>query len=649
MRFRSILGVLAASILTVGPAVAAGLAPPPPPPPPAPGAPPGAEAPPAPDAPGATAPAPDVTPPRLGGTWGSVSFWRPGDEQWAAAQVNTPLAPGDSIATGADGTAEIQIGPRAFVRVRPGTQIELNDQQPDRLTLRLDAGEVSIDLREVPAGQAIAVQTTAAVLAPQGPGLYRARFDQTAAFEARGGGRAGVLPANGAQGVIGSGEQVTIAGAGIDRRPAPPEDAWDRWNEARTAVLVASPSAQYVSADMYGTQDLDRYGSWSSTPDYGEVWYPASVPAGWMPYGAGRWIWDARYHWTWVDDAPWGWAPFHYGRWVEVRGRWAWVPGPRVVRPAYSPALVVFLDGPVIATRPVGWAALSWGEPLVPWWGPPRFAGVPTWRGWHGPRVVNNVVVQRTTVVNVKQITVYRNVNVNHGVVAVPHDRFGHDHVGPGRLANVDVRQLEPLHEALPVRSVRANVTPPRRPDNVGRRDAHPPADRRKDDGGDRRNGPKNQRSGIHGPQPPAAPAARVTAPRERDDRDPRTPPVERTDARTDPPSRPAAAPAEARRTTPRLPEDSRTRPAARGDAPGADQGIHTRPAALSPATAPQTTRQAPARPGRATPARPDHAAPARAERAAPARAERPAARTERAADHAARPDAKDHKANAGH
>src|SRR2546426_811018 len=44
------------------------------------------------------------TPPRLSFVDGEVSFWRPGAEDWAPAQVNTPLAEGDSVYTGGAGT-----------------------------------------------------------------------------------------------------------------------------------------------------------------------------------------------------------------------------------------------------------------------------------------------------------------------------------------------------------------------------------------------------------------------------------------------------------------------------------------------------------------------------------------------------------------
>ena len=43
-----------------------------------------------------------VTPPRLSYSEGAVSFFRPGAQDWAPAQINTPLAPGDELYTGND-------------------------------------------------------------------------------------------------------------------------------------------------------------------------------------------------------------------------------------------------------------------------------------------------------------------------------------------------------------------------------------------------------------------------------------------------------------------------------------------------------------------------------------------------------------------
>jgi len=120
----------------------------------------------------------------------------------------------------------------------------------------------------------------------------------------------------------------------------------------------------------------------------------------------------------------------------------------------------VFLGGPVrVGVRPVCWAPLAWGEPIVPWWGRPGFVGVATWRGWGGPHVVNNVVVNRTTTVNVTNINVYRNVTVNNAVVGVSSDRFGHHDERPRRIEQAEARQLTPVRGALDVKPVAASVT----------------------------------------------------------------------------------------------------------------------------------------------------------------------------------------------
>jgi hypothetical protein len=119
----------------------------------------------------------------------------------------------------------------------------------------------------------------------------------------------------------------------------------------------------------------------------------------------------------------------------------------------YAPALVAFFGAPsvrvAIGVPGVSWVALSWGEPLVPWWGRPHFVGRPTWVGWGGPRVVNNVVVNRTTVVNVTNINVYRNSSVQHAVVAVREEQFGRGSVH--RVAQIDARRLEPARTPLRV------------------------------------------------------------------------------------------------------------------------------------------------------------------------------------------------------
>jgi len=400
------------------------------------------------------------TPPRLSYIDGEVSFWRPGAQDWSPAEINIPLAPGDELYTAHQGDLELQVGTRAFVRAWGDTQLGLANQEAGFLQFKITSGHVSLDLRSLDQNQTVELDTPQAAFTIDRAGYYRVDVEPAqTSFITRRGGRATMTPAGGQSVVITPSEEIVLASAPnapVQAYVAPELDVWDQWNYTRTEHLLDSVSARYVSSTVYGVDDLDHYGNWRVVPTYGTVWIPESVPSGWVPYSTGRWIWDPHYGWSWVDTAPWGWAPYHYGRWVFIDGFWAWTPGPIVVRPAYAPALVAFFGAPgvaVAANAPLlSWVALSWGEPVVPWWGTSRFVGRPSWTGWGGPRFVNNVVVNRTTVVNVNQVNVYKNVSVQNAVVAVREDRFGRQSVHEARVEEVDTRRLQPVRGAIRTR-----------------------------------------------------------------------------------------------------------------------------------------------------------------------------------------------------
>ncbi|MGE5257164.1 MAG: DUF6600 domain-containing protein, partial [Hyphomicrobiales bacterium] len=316
----------------------------------------------------------------------------------------------------------------------------------------------------------VEVATPNAAFTIDRPGYYRVDvIGERTSFIVHRAGRAFVSPASGEAFSIAPSEEVVIEGSehpAVSSYSAPPLDSWDNWNYARTEWLLDSESARYVPPGVYGASDLDRYGRWRDVPDYGPVWVPTGVPAGWAPYSTGSWTLDPYYGWTWVDTAPWGWAPYHYGRWVYLNSYWCWAPGPMVARPVYAPALVAFYGGPHGAAAiggngpVVGWVALGWGEPCIPWWGRPGFIHRPWWGGWAGPRVVNNVVVHRTTVVKVEEIHVYRNAGVHNAVVSVREDQFHRDGFSHGRFTRVDAKDLQPMGAPLRARETPARAAP---------------------------------------------------------------------------------------------------------------------------------------------------------------------------------------------
>src|SRR4029453_5460873 len=174
-------GLLALMLLLSGaaPGLAGNAAPPAPaasPPP----APPTPETAPAPAEGQSQAEAPEATPPRISYLHGEVSFWRPGAQDWVPASLNMPLAPGDILYAGPAGNVEVQIGPRAFARAAYGAQLGLDNQEPDFVQLRATSGYVSVDLRELPPGHAVELDTPGAAFTMDRAGYYHAEVGNDA-------------------------------------------------------------------------------------------------------------------------------------------------------------------------------------------------------------------------------------------------------------------------------------------------------------------------------------------------------------------------------------------------------------------------------------------------------------------------------------
>jgi len=408
------------------------------------------------------------TPPRLSFIDGEVSYWRDGADDWARAQLNLALAEGDALYTAANANFEVQFGRRSFVRADENSELALLNQDERSLQFKVTGGRVSFDMRSLAVGDRVEVSTPNAVFTIEHPGYYRVEVNSREThFITRSGGEATVTTADGRSLSIYPSEDIVVTAGNpvkVATYAAPPPDDWDRWNDARSDRVGESVSARYLPPDVYGAEELDYYGRWRVVPSYGAVWIPYGVGVDWVPYSTGSWVWDPYYEWTWIDDAPWGWAPFHYGRWVYIDGFWAWAPGPVVRRPVYSPALVAFMirDGDVSVRLSFGlpgvwWVALGWGEPVVPWWHHHRHRGHPRWDGWGGPRIVNNVVINQTTVINVGDIR-YRNAELPRAILTVPPDKFGRERI----RATVENRyrhtDLAPVRGELPVKPSRASL-----------------------------------------------------------------------------------------------------------------------------------------------------------------------------------------------
>jgi hypothetical protein len=302
----------------------------------------------------------------------SVNFRVDRDDQGSPASVNWPISSGALLETGRRGRSEVWVGSTAF-RLAPDSQLEFPLVDDRQVVVRLNAGSLAVSVFDREQSADLTVETPEGRINFATPGRYRVDVLSDHSELTAQAGQASFD--NGQRSIpVVAGQKASLYGDGQARLdPDVDHDAFDNWVAGRENAALASVSRRYVSPAMTGYQDLDAYGDWNSSAEYGAVWYPRSVDDDWAPYRFGRWAWVAPWGWTWVDQSPWGFAPFHYGRWVHVHNRWGWVPGSYVARPVYAPALVAWIGNPGWnvsfrggAAPAVGWFPLAPREVYVP-------------------------------------------------------------------------------------------------------------------------------------------------------------------------------------------------------------------------------------------------------------------------------------------
>ena len=385
---------------------------------------------------------------------GEVSVRRGDSGDWVAGVINAPLLTADQIATGPNSRAEVQFDSANMLRIGGNAEIHMADLENRRYQLELARG--TITFRVLRASDAnVEVDTPSVSVRPSRQGSYRIMVKDTGETEITvRSGDVEVFTPRGSQ-WVNTGQTMVARGATADPEfqivAATAYDDWDRWNDSRDNVLNRAVSPRYVGPGVYGTEDMDAYGTWGSDPDYGPVWRPTvGVGVGWAPYQCGSWVWEDWYGWTWIGCEPWGWAPYHYGRWFWRTGfGWGWYPGLMGVRHYWSPALVGFFGfgggglGFGFGFGNIGWVPLAPYEMFYPWWGRGLYGGFN--RGFN--------------VTNVNITNIYRNARVANGISGVSRADFGAGRFNSiGRYSGGQIGQAGLVRGAMPITPTSANL-----------------------------------------------------------------------------------------------------------------------------------------------------------------------------------------------
>ncbi len=420
---------------------------------------------------------------------GDVNYQRGGDKQnsgqnsgqnnaqadWFDATINTALEERDQLFSGRNGRAELQLNGRTLVRLDRETNLRITQFNTSTVQLSQAIGTATyrvdnLDRRQfqvydVAQGSIddplyFEVDTPAVAITFAKEGLYRinVRDDGTTELIVRKG-QAEIYNQELGTIQVKSGRRILIEGRDVGYYQIAKlndKDEWDRWNDRRDDDFYArtndnNRSSRYVPVSVAGSYDLDAYGDWYDTPDYGYVWSPRNVNAGWAPYRQGAWRYHNTWGWTWTSYEPWGWAPYHYGRWNYYQSRWCWTPyvnfGVGRVGIGFwdwSPHLVAFFgsggsynrgynngyyDGYRDASW-TGWCPLGFGER----WG----RGYYDRGGRYGGRdvYINNTYINHTTIV--RNVDGLRNYESPNGVGGMDGRRF------ENRRVQVDNNSLTP-------------------------------------------------------------------------------------------------------------------------------------------------------------------------------------------------------------
>jgi len=353
---------------------------------------------------------------------------------WTDAAINLPLNEGDRLWVPDDGRAELQIEGGVYVRGSGNTALDILTINRDSAQFYLDEGHIYINNRRGGI-KTVQVDTPLSSLRSYDNSIMMIDVsDNDGVTEVSV--LKGYVYAESRAGAtrVSAGNTLTIRSeSNAEVAPIGSPDEWERWNSDRDRQLTAwGESSRYLPDELHEySSDFDQNGQWDYTGDYGYVWAPTAVPAGWAPYSYGSWIW-IRGSYVWIDYDPWGWAPCHYGRWVFIGGRgWRWVP-PVVGAVYWGPGFV----GWIVTPTYVAWVPLAPGEVYYGY-------------GYYGPGSVNIATVNVNTVfVN----RTYVNARVNNSVTVVQRETFGTGRREPAKIKEnpfLETRQQQGQHREI--------------------------------------------------------------------------------------------------------------------------------------------------------------------------------------------------------
>jgi hypothetical protein len=383
-------------------------------------------------------------------------------EEWEKVVMNLPLVEGDEIVVQRGGRLEIQLDSWNFIRIDEDSRIRMTTLTEEGVAVSLINGTMSLRVGSIEGdGKFFEVDAPGTTIAVQTAGLFKINATDSV------NGRVSVSVSDEGEArvysdtsgfTLRSGRSATLFLVGSRRGEwdlaelRQSSDEFDRWIRTRDDLVAQKLKGahfdKYYDSDFYGADDLNDYGTWVNTSEYGNVWRPhrttTNVYVNWSPYRYGHWRWIPPYGWTWVNDEPWGWVTYHHGRWVYISGYWHWAPYPhpsyRWSRSWWRPAFVSFhYYGSSVCWYPLPYYSRYYDYNRVYYsrWSNRNYARNSRWRSQ--PNLVVNIInVPRDYDRRNPRPRRDRDQIPERGIVVVDKNNFGRS-TAPGRGGNREV------------------------------------------------------------------------------------------------------------------------------------------------------------------------------------------------------------------
>src|SRR5215510_8310213 len=214
---------------------------------------------------------------------GSVNIKRKGNTEWEPARLNFPLVEGDTIATDKESRTEIQVDARNFVRLSAESGLRIITLRDEGVALSVLDGTATFRLARFDhSREYFEIDAPRTTLSAEKAGLYRVDVSREGRVRltVRDGGSARIYSdTSGFALRDGRSAELNVDGENAgdwDLIAAAQPDAIDQWLEARERYLAQRLryDVQYYDEYVWGAEDLDAYGNWEYTTEYGWIWRP---------------------------------------------------------------------------------------------------------------------------------------------------------------------------------------------------------------------------------------------------------------------------------------------------------------------------------------------------------------------------------------